>query len=234
MKTRNLAVITARSGSKGIRDKNIRLLNGKPLLAYSIDAAKESNMFEEIFVSTDSEKYAEIAREFGAQVPFLRSRENATDSASSWTVVREAIAMYQKAGKEYDTVTLLQPTSPLRSAEDICNGFETFLNKNANVVVGVCEVDHSPLWSNVLPEDLSMKDFIDESILNRPRQELPKYYRINGALYIVKVENVLKTNFNLYQDKSYAYIMPRIRSVDIDEEIDFEYAETVLKRSIIT
>ena len=85
-----------------------------------------------------------------------------------------------------------------------------------------------------MPEDLSMKDFIDESILNRPRQELPKYYRINGALYIVKVENVLKTNFNLYQDKSYAYIMPRIRSVDIDEEIDFEYAETVLKRSIIT
>lgn len=223
-------MITARSGSKGIKDKNIRLLNGKPLLAYSIDAAKESNMFEEIFVSTDSEKYAEIAREFGAQVPFLRSRENATDSASSWTAVREAIAMYQKAGKEYDTVTLLQPTSPLRSAEDICNGFETFLNKNANAVVGVCEVDHSPLWSNVLPEDLSMRDFIDESILNRPRQELPKYYRINGALYIVKVENVLKTNFSLYQDKCYAYIMPRIRSVDIDEEIDFEYAETVLKR----
>ena len=115
----NLAVITARSGSKGLKDKNIKLLGDRPLLAYSIEAAKDSGMFEKIFVSTDSELYAETARQYGADVPFLRARSIAGDNASSWDAVREAVQGYEKLGQRFDTVTLLQPTSPLRRAEDI-------------------------------------------------------------------------------------------------------------------
>ena len=109
----NLAIIPARSGSKGLKDKNIKLLNGKPLIAYSIEAAKKSEIYSHILVSTDSERYGEIAIQYGAEVPFYRSEENASDVASSWDVVKEALKKYQEMGIVFDTFTLLQPTSPL-------------------------------------------------------------------------------------------------------------------------
>lgn len=226
---KNLAIIPARSGSKGLKDKNIKLLNGKPLLAYSIEAAKKSGLFHEIFVSTDSESYAEIAREWGASVPFLRSEELATDTASSWDVVKAAIKQYQAIGKKFDTVALLQPTSPLRTAEDITAGYVMMEEKAANAVVALCEVDHSPLWCNTLPEDLSLTDFINGDLVNTPRQKLPRYYRINGALYIVKTEYLLGSG-NLYSDKSFAIIMDKEHSVDIDDEMDFIIADSFMKR----
>ena len=224
---KNLAVITARSGSKGLKDKNIKLLGKYPLLAYSIKAAKESGMYDEIFVSTDSERYAEIAREYGAGVPFLRSDKIAGDNASSWDAVREALDKYQELGKTFDTVTLLQPTSPLRSAEDIRNGYQIFEEKNADYVIGVCQTDHSPLWCNTLPEDLSMADFISKEIDSKPRQELPDYYRINGALYIVRVDK-LDGVTDMYHSGCFAYVMPQERSVDIDTEFDFKLAELLM------
>ena len=225
---KNLAIIPARSGSKGLRDKNVKLLNGKPLLAYSIEAAKESGLFEEIFVSTDSEKYAKIAQEFGASVPFLRSGELSTDTASSWTVVKDAIKRYRYMGKEFDTIALLQPTSPLRSTEDIIAGYNKMKEKDANAVVAVCVVDHSPLWSNTLPEDSSLTDFIDQDLAKTPRQSMPTYYRINGALYIVKTQYLLDMD-NIYADKSFAIIMPKEHSIDIDNEMDFIVAEALMK-----
>lgn len=227
---RNIAIIPARSGSKGLPDKNIKLLSGKPLLGYSIDAAKESGMFQEILVSTDSEKYADIAEKCGVKVPFLRSEKTAGDKASSWDAVKEALERYAKMGMEFDTVTLLQPTSPLRKGTDIQNGYQLMEEKNANVVVGVCETDHSPLWSNVLPEDFSMRDFIRDEVRNRPRQELPTYYRINGALYIIKVE-VLKHIEDMYKDNCFAYVMDRDRSIDIDTALDFRLAEAIINAS---
>lgn len=223
----NLAVITARSGSKGLKDKNIRLLGGYPLLAYSIRAAQESGMFDEIFVSTDSGNYAEIARQYGANVPFLRSGTIAGDHASSWDAVREAIERYQEAGKRFDTVALLQPTSPLRSAADIRNGYKLFEEKTADYVIGVCLTDHSPLWCNTLPEDMSMDGFISREIDSKPRQELPEYYRINGALYIVKV-SMLDGVEDMYHRGCYAYVMPQERSIDIDTDFDFKLAELMM------
>lgn len=104
---KNLAIIPARSGSKRLKDKNIKLLNGKPLLAYTIESARESGLFDEIMVSTDSEKYAEIARQWGANVPFLRSYELSNDTASSWDVVKDVIIRYKNLGFEFDTVALL-------------------------------------------------------------------------------------------------------------------------------
>lgn len=225
---KNLAVITARSGSKGLPHKNIKDINGKPLIAYSILAAKESGLFDEIYVSTDSEEYATIAKQWGASVPFMRSEALASDSSSSWDSVVEAIAKYKKLGKEFDTVTLLQPTSPLRAAKDIQAGYEMLEQKQASAIIGVCEMDHSPLWSNVLPEDKNMGTFIRDEVRGKNRQMLPTYYRINGALYIVTVEK-LEDIANLYSESCYAYVMPAERSVDIDTLMDFKIAEVYMK-----
>lgn len=225
---KNIAVITARSGSKGLKDKNIKLLNGKPLMAYTIEAALQSGMFEEVYVSTDSEKYAGIAMEYGASVPFLRTGENATDSASSWDTVSEALERYEERGKQFDTVCLLQPTSPLRTAEDILAGYQLFQEKNAAAVLSVTPTDHSPLWCGTLPEDGCLDHFISEETLATPRQMLPEYYRINGALYILRTDRVVSKP-DLYGTDCFAYVMPRNRSVDIDEELDFYMAEYLMK-----
>lgn len=224
---RNIAVITARSGSKGLKDKNIKLLNGKPLMAYTIEAAKKSGIFDCIHVSTDSEHYAEIARAYGADVPFLRDAELATDTAGTWDTVRAVVRKYNEMGKNFDTVTLLQPTSPLRNAEDIQQAFKVFNEKNADSVISICEVDHSPKICNTLGEGTSMNGFIDTTTVGR-RQELGTYYRINGAIYIQKTE-VLMNNQNLYGPKSYAYIMSKMHSVDIDDAFDFMVAETAME-----
>ena len=225
---KNLAIIPARSGSKGLPDKNIKILGDRPLLAYSIKAAQESGCFDEIFVSTDSEKYAQVATEWGANVPFLRSAATSDDKASSWDVVKEVLERYKELGKTFDTVTLLQPTSPLRTSEDIMNGYALMEEKDAKTVVAVCEMDHSPLWSNTLPESLSMTGFIRDEAKNTPRQSLPTYYRINGALYITKPE-VLEHISEMYEDQCYAYAMPQERSVDIDTLFDFQVAQLFIK-----
>lgn len=224
----NLAIIPARSGSKGLKDKNIKLLNGKPLLAYTIEAAKESGMFDEIMVSTDSKQYADIAKHWGANVPFLRSNELSNDTASSWDVVKEVIEEYKNLGTEFDTVALLQPTSPLRTSNDIVEGYKVMKAKEANFVIGVCEMDHSPLWSNTLPDDLSMENFIRPEVVKMPRQSIPTYYRINGALYIVKTEHLFNSQ-NIYEKKSFAFIMEKKHSIDIDDQLDLSFAEHTLK-----
>lgn len=225
---KNIAIIPARSGSKGLKDKNIKLLNGKPLIWYSIQVALESKCFDEVMVSTDSEKYAEIARECGASVPFLRSAEMSTDKASSWDSVREVLINYRNNGQMFDNVMLLQPTSPLRRVEDIINAFNLMKDKKAESIVGVCETDHSPLWSNTLPEDGCLKGFVRSEVKNIGRQELPTYYRINGAIYLTKIDySVLK--FDLCNESGYAYVMPQECSVDIDTELDFKMVEFILK-----
>jgi len=225
---KNIAIITARSGSKGLPDKNIRLLAGKPLLAYSIEAAKESGMFDEVMVSTDSEHYADIAKQYGAHVPFLRSPQMSGDKASSWDTVCEVLNNYLQKGRQFDTICLLQPTSPMRVAEDICNGYAEMEQKSADAITAVCEMDHSPLWSMTLPESLSLAEY-KANQSDTPRQLLPQYYRINGALYIRRI--TYKNNeVRLHDEKEYAYIMPRKRSVDIDTIEDFEYAEWLLKK----
>lgn len=224
---RNIAIIPARSGSKGLPDKNIKLLNGKPLIAYTIEAAKDSNLFDEIFVSTDSDEYAYIAKKWGAKVPFLRSDKLSSDTASSWDVVKDAILSYQKIGEEFDTVALLQPTSPLRNSKDIDNGYDIYQNKNAQAVVAICQVDHSPLWCNTLPEDKSLGNFLNTELIKSPRQNLPTYYRINGAIYIVDTEFIMSTD-NIYNEKCYAVVMQKEHSIDIDDAIDFKIAEALL------
>lgn len=226
---KNLAIIPARSGSKGLKHKNIKSLNGKPLLAYSIEAAKESEIFDEVILSTDSEEYAIIGKKYGAKVPYLRSKSLSDDKASSWDVVRDVVKWYLNHGERFETVTLLQPTSPLRTAIDITEGFDFYIRKNAELVIGITEADHSPLWMNTLPEDLSMSSFLDNSYSKIPRQQLPNYYRINGSLYIISVDHLFD-NKDFYSDNTFGYIMDQESSIDIDTELDFLIAEAIMKK----
>ena len=225
MKT--IAIIPARSGSKGLKNKNIKPLNNKPLMAYTIEAAKKSGMFDEIMVSTDSEEYAKIAQEYGASVPFYRTQETSNDNSSSWDVVKEVLNNYKES---FDLVCLLQPTSPLRIDEDIKAAFDIYTKKNAKVVISVCETEHSPLLCGQLPNDGNLNSFINIEN-NKRRQDLAKYYRLNGAIYLVDVD-YLYTGKDLFSKDSYAYIMPPERSVDIDTLMDFKIAELYLQEFI--
>lgn len=226
---RNLAIIPARSGSKGLKDKNIKNLCGKPLLAYTIEAALKSGQFDEVMVSTDSEKYAKIARQYGADVPFLRSDVTAGDSASSWDMVDEVLTDYENVGMAFDTFCLLQPTSPLRDAEDIKEAYKVYVEKASFAVISVCEAEHSPLWCGHLPDNRELVGFINSESMRR-RQDTGKFYRLNGAIYIVNIGK-FKTDRSFYQKGSFAYIMPQDRSVDIDTDLDFKLAEFMLFRN---
>lgn len=226
---RNIAIIPARSGSKGLKDKNIRLLAKKPMMAYTIEAAKQSGIFDCVHVSTDSKEYARIAQEYGADVPFLRNEELSGDTAGSWEVVRWTLEQYIRLGQTFDCVALLQPTSPLRTAEDIQNAYRIMQEKQADAVVGVCEMDHSPVWSNTLPEDGNMDGFLDRAA-NIGRQNLPVYYRINGAVYLAKSTILPNAETALYGAGTYAYVMPKQRSIDIDDVFDFTVAEAVMDK----
>lgn len=222
MKDKHLAIIPARSGSKGLKDKNIKLLNGKPMIAYTIEAALNSGIYEDVIVSTDSEVYAEISKKFGASIPFLRPDFLSSDTATTIDVIEYILNKLKDNGKEYEYFTILQPTSPLRTAKHIKEAKNLLLKKGGNSVISVCEVDHSPLWCNTLEEDLSLDNFISKNN-NKNRQLLKKFYRLNGAIYIVKIDYFFKYK-NFYYDKSFAYVMDKFSSLDIDDEFDFEFA----------
>ncbi len=238
---KNIAIITARSGSKGLPHKNIKDLAGKPLMAWSIEAALESGMFDTVMVSTDSEEYADIARKYGAEVPFLRSEEMSRDNANSWDVVVEVLNEYKKLGQVFDTLMLLQPTSPLRDSEDIKNAYIELDKKCANGIVAICECEHSPLLAESFSETFSYEpnrltvrkalekeysNLADKGMYMR-RQALPTFYRPNGSMYLVKVERFEQDHY-IYDKDCYAYVMPKERSIDIDNELDFAIAEAVL------
>lgn len=227
---KNIAIIPARSGSKGLKNKNILRLNGVPLMGYSIQAALQSKLMKRVIVSTDSEEYAEIAKSLGAEVPFLRSENNSSDDASSWDVVREVINFFQQNGEMFDNIVLLQPTSPLRTSKDIIAAYNMFIEKQADSVVSVSELEHSLKWCNTLPDDNCMQGFLRQNIIGQPRQKLERYYRLNGAIYILT--NVEPYEKMLYNEKSYAYIMDRFHSIDIDNRFDFVCAEAIIKSQV--
>lgn len=226
---KNIAIIPARSGSKGLKGKNILPLCGKPLLVYSIEAALNSQMFDVVHVSTDSEVYAQIARENGADVPFLRSAQMSTDKADSWDAVEEVLRNYEKLGMEFDTLTLLQPTSPLRGESDIQKSFGLFEEKSANAIISVCEADHPPMWFHVLEKDGGMLDFANKGDEGKQRQDFATYYRINGAVYLLDVAYFMQDHRNIFRDRVFAYIMDKRASVDIDDQVDFDIAEAIMK-----
>ena len=224
-----LGLIPARGGSKGLPRKNIKPLLGKPLIAWTIEEALASKYLDRLIVSTDDKEIAEISKKYGAEVPFIRPKELAEDNAKGIDVALHAIDWLKKNDKQkqYDLLMLLQPTSPLRTTEDIDKAIELLFLKDAKAIVSVCEVDHYPLWSNTLPENGCMKDFIRKEIMNKNRQELPIFYRLNGCIYLAYCSYLQKQR-SFFGEKSFAYIMPKERSIDIDGEIDFRLAEILL------
>lgn len=226
------AIIPARGGSKGLPNKNLRNMVGKPLIAWSIEQAKLCNLIDTIIVSTENDEIAFVARQYGAEIPFKRPASLADDTVNVMDVLIHALAELSSKLTLTDLVVLLQPTSPLRVADDISNAIHIFSEREAHAVVSVCEVDHSPIWANTLPADLCMKNFIRPEALNRNRQDFEVYYRINGAIYLAEI-GFLLDNKNFYDEKTFAYVMPRERSVDVDSLVDFEYAEYLLGKSLI-
>lgn len=231
MKEKILAIIPARSGSKGLKDKNILEVEGRPLIDFTIKAALNSNCFDTVMVSTDSSLYSEIAKKCGADVPFLRSLKNSSDASTSWDVVREVLTNYKQRGKKFDYVALLQPTSPLRTENDIIEAIRILTkNKNINSVVSVTEVDHPVQWCFKLKNDNLMKEFGSNPDSFKRRQELEKYYRENGALYLVDAKKIMDQEYNIYLDNCFAYVMSRENSIDIDEELDLFILKSILKK----
>jgi len=228
-----LGLIPARGGSKGLPRKNIKLLLGKPLITWTIEQALASKYLDRVVVSTDDKEIAEISKKYGAEVPFLRPRELATDEAKGIDVILHAINWLKENDKQkqYELIILLQPTSPLRTREDIDKAIEFLFLKEAEAIVSVCEVDHHPLWANTLPEDGCMKDFIRQEIMNKNRQELPVFYRLNGAIYIAYCDYLQKQK-SFFGKKTFVYIMPKSRSMDIDDEVDFKLAQILVKNNI--
>lgn len=224
-----LAITPARGGSKRLPGKNIKHLNGKPLIQWTIDVALSVREITRVMVTTDCEAIAEIAKQAGAEVPFLRPPELATDTSSSIDVIRHALDFYRAQGEEFDFVLLLQPTSPIRSGDDIRLAIEQLEANAADAVVSVCPCEHSPLWANTLPDDRSMADFIRHEVSLLRSQDLPDYYRINGAIYLTRVNRFYQENTLFLSSRVFAYVMDNESSVDIDHELDFLIAETVLK-----
>lgn len=225
---RILAIIPARGGSKGLPGKNIRELCGKPLIAWSIEQAKDCDDIHRTVVSTDDDQISKLANKYGAEVPFMRPVELATDTVSTIDVILHILGWFEKyENYRPEYILLLQPTSPLRSGKDIDGAMRVLMAKNARAVVSVCESDHHPCWSNTLPENGSMKNFLRLEILNRRRQDLPVFYRLNGAIYLAEVDYLQKYN-GFFGPDTFAYRMPRERSIDIDSAMDFKLASLLM------
>ena len=229
---RYIAIIPARGGSKRLPGKNLLEIAGKPLLAWTVEAAVKSGIFERIIVSTDSPELAEIARKFGAEVPFTRPAGLATDKSSSVDVLEHSLITLGLDGKsEYSHFACLQPTSPLRTAADLKAAGDLLAEKKADAVISVCKTEHSPLWSNTLSEDGSMGNFLNKELQKTPSQDLPIYYRLNGAIYFCSIERFLTEKTLFLGSNIYAYEMSRRNSIDIDDEVDFDLAHIYLTKS---
>ena len=222
-----IAIIPARGGSKGLPGKNVRPLNGKPLIAYAIEAALKAKHIDRVIISTDDEEIARVAVEHGAELPFMRPAELASDTAMAIDNYIYTIGRLEKeGGKPIDAFVVLQPTSPLRIAEDVDGAIEMFEHKGADSVISYCQEAHPVTWHKFLDEEGRFVDIFDSNIKNR--QENRVSYYPNGAVYVFRTAMIRERRY--YTSKSYAYVMPRSRSVDIDFIEDFEYAEFLLKR----
>jgi len=225
-----VGIIPARAGSKGIPRKNIKKIAGKPLIAWTIEAAMESRAIDRVIVSTDDEKILQIANEWGAEVPFIRPKKFATDTTTTFAVVKHAMEWLKKTENiSFEYVMLLQPTSPLRTKEDICEAVHLMQKNNAFSVVSVSEAFNHPYLIKKINESGILEDFINNHPEFSQRQQLPKVFTLNGAIYLLKWE-VLNKRQSFTPEGTLAYIMPQERSIDIDTPWDFFIAEQLLKK----
>ena len=222
-----LAVITARGGSRALPRKNVALLCGKPLIAWTIDAALQSRTVTRTVVTTDDDEIAMMAQRYGAEVPFKRPADLAGDTSPGIAVVRHAVQWFdEREHYRPDFVIHLQHTSPLRTAEDIDAAFGLLTERGADAVVSVTPAHHHPYWTRTVDEDGWLHDFLDQSTPILVRQHLPPVYAVNGAIYLASRDVVLTDGW--FTSRTAAYVMPSDRSVDIDTAMDFAMAQLLL------
>jgi CMP-N,N'-diacetyllegionaminic acid synthase len=226
-----LALIPARGGSKGIPGKNIIDLCGKPLIAWTIESAKKSKYIDRVLVTTDSQRIADISREFGANVPFLRPAELATDTSPGDEAIFHALDLLRdNENKKYDIVCCLQPTSPLRNEKHIDEALDEFLNvENSLSLISVCEAESNPYWMKVMDEKGYLKPFIETEKKFINRQDLPKVYQLNGAIYLIRTDDFYRLK-TFDTERTTYYLMDRESSIDIDEPLDLEFAKFLMQR----
>ena len=222
------AIIPARGGSKGIPRKNIRLLAGKPLINHTIEQAKGSGFIDTIVVTTDDLEIARIAEGQGVTV-VIRPEEISGDESPTIDAVIHVLEQSEKNGTAHDDIILLQPTSPLRDAGDIDAAITLFCEGNCDSVISVTSVSHPPFW-NLIIKNSYLIPLFDEENLPKRRQDLPRTYLPNGAIYIMSAELIQKCR-SFFGKKSIPYFMSPEKSIDIDTEIDFIIAESILNRS---
>ncbi len=223
-----VAIIPARGGSKSVPRKNIKLLAGKPMLAWTIESALQSRCLDRVVISTEDDEIATVARSWGAETPYLRPPQLASDTASAVDVVLHTLEwLKQNENVQPEFVLLLQPTSPLRNADDIHNVIMLQKEKNANAVVSVCEAVHPPHWLRRIGSDSELLPWLSEAAPNR-RQEIETLYQFNGALYLIRPE-VLASEKTFIPEPTFAYVMPLERSVDVDTPFDFRVADLLLR-----
>lgn len=226
MKKSIVAIITARGGSKGLPRKNVLDLAGKPLIAHTIQAALESKIFDKVVVTTDDTEIKEVSLQYGAEV-IERPEYLATDSASSLDVIVHALEALKENGKnQYTHFVLLQPTSPLRTATHIKEAWNKYLKEDANSLVSVMEVEHPP-QKMLLEKNGEITPLTKWEDLTKPRQSLPKAYLPNGAIYINKIEDFLKSK-NIFEEPLSIYLMNQECSIDIDTANDLEIVKGYL------
>ncbi|MFW2352984.1 cytidylyltransferase domain-containing protein [Aliarcobacter butzleri] len=225
-----LCTICARGGSKGVKNKNIKELNGKPLIAYTIEQAKASGLFEHIVVSTDSDDIANVAKEYGAEVFFRRSEEMASDTAGKLDVIKDAFEKSEKYyNKTFDYLIDLDATAPLRIVEDIINSFKQFKEDDNDNLITAMPSRRSPYF-NLVEQDKDGKVYLSKKLGDTVvrRQDAPKSYDMNASIYIWKRDIILNKN-SLFLEKTGLYVMPEERSIDIDNELDFKFVEFLMK-----
>lgn len=222
-----LAIIPARSGSQRLKNKNILKFDDKPLIAHTILEALKVKELDEIIVSTDSKQISKISKKYGANVPFLRPKYLSKSTTSSFSVVLHAINYFKKKNIEFRSVVLLQPTSPLRKANHIRNAYQLYKNKKANSIISVCENDHPLEWINHIDNSLSLKNFINKKNIFLNSSQFKKSYKLNGAIYITNVKYLIKEKTFFLKKNTFAYIMEKKYSIDIDTKIDFDFAKFI-------
>ncbi len=221
-----IAIIPARGGSKGLPNKNMKIFNGRPMIQATIDAAKNSKLVNFVYVSTDDKEISDFSKSCGAESPFLRPKDLSEDDSLVNDTLKYMINKLEtEHSKDCSSIVLLQPTSPLRTIEDIDNAITIFKNKNADSVISFVKSDHPISWNKKLHKDGRVSLSENESFSNR--QEHDETYYPNGAIYVLKKEMIMVEKF--YSQKTYAYLMPRERSVDIDDIFQFKLAEFLAK-----
>ena len=226
-----LAIIPARGGSKGLPRKNIKLLGDLPLICHTIKAALDSNLIDRVIVSTENDEIASIAKNCGAEVPFMRSIDLASDTSMVMDSYLQVVDMITKENsKLIESFVALLPTVPLRTSKDIDNAIQIFNDKNANSVISVVEASTPVYWHRSISKEGILENFLPEFNALKNRQEFKKTYLPNGAVYVFRTE-VLRSTREYYTSKTYPYIMPKERSADIDDNFDFEWARYLFKKN---